>query len=316
MNLRVFGIVLYLAIFGGAIGLFGKLALADFSPTQLIFMRLFISLIFLGAIFAYQNRLRQVIRTVFHHWLDFISLALSGVGGGMVVGFLGLSRTTAVDYGLLFNISAVFIVAFAVPLLHETVRLRDSLLLGVALFGAALIVTEGNFSYGFLRNENLIGNILIICAAAGWGFYSVRGVALGRENKDINSSVCVFGSFIFGSLALLPYIIFLDPFRAVSFTNLGAVSAALALAILATAILFYLWFEFINREGGLLAGFVALLENIGGAIFPVIFLREKLTGPIVLGGIIIIIALAVQDYLARRARRYHLTILSEKIDSA
>lgn len=300
MNLRTFGIIIYLAVFGGAIGLFGKLALAAFSPAQLIFLRLIVTQIFFGALFAYQKRFRAVLAVILKNWRQFALLALFGVGGGMVLGFLGLGRTTAVDYGLLFNISAVFMAAFAMPMLREVIRLRDGILLCAALFGAALIVTEGDFSYGFFRNENIIGNTLIILAAASWGFYSIYGAYLHRRNAQIDSAVVVFGSFLFGSFLLLPYILFSEPFHAASFADLGAVFSALTLSVFATALLFYLWFEFINKKGGLLGGFVALSENIGGAIFPVLFLGEKLTMPIAIGGAIIIAALAVQDYFSRR----------------
>lgn len=300
MSLRTLFIVFYLTFFGGLIGVLGKMALPVFDPVTIIFLRLIITLLCFTGLFVWRRKLGVVLFLIKKHAAGFLLLALTGIGGGMIIGFIGLSKTTAVNYSLLFNLSAVFMAVFAVWLLKERLTPRDALLFAVALFGSFLVVTGGRFSLGTLLSGNWQGDLLVVLGGAGWGFYSIYGPYLQKKNPGVDSFVLVFGSFLFSALLLLPYELSRGALRPESFSDVKAVTAILLLGVASTAILFYLWFDFIGKSGGILGSFVALSENVGGVILPVLFFHERPGAAVVAGGFLIILALFLQEFLSKR----------------
>jgi len=106
-------------------------------------------------------------------------------------------------------------------------------------------------------------------------------------------------------LASIPLSIYIDqvePFERAQMTT-GAIASALILAIFGTALLFLLWFRFVETSSGATSAMVALSENIGGVIFPMIFLGEALTLRAGFGGAIIISALVLMEYRPARELR-------------
>ncbi len=284
MPLRTLGIIFYLMFFGGAIGVFGKFALPAFTPEALILTRLVMSTICFGAMLCWKRKLSEAFHILRQYFFIFLALAASGIGGGMILGFIGLSQTTAVNYDLLFNMSALFIVGFAITLLKESLRLRDALLLALALLGATLITTNG-----FTLTPETInwrGDVLVLCGAVGWALYSVLGPRFARAHPEINPAIIIFNTFIVGSLFLLPYVLGRGGFTPALF-DIRALAATLALGIFSTAILFYLWLEFVRTTSGLLGGFVTLGENISGVALPMLLLDEQPSVAVLLGGVLI-----------------------------
>ena len=272
MPLRTFWIILYLAFFGGAIGVLGKFALPALRPETLIFVRLAISIACFAAVLCWQKKFGDALRALREHFFIFCALAASGIGGGMILGFIGLSQTTAINYDLLFNMSALFIVGFSMLLLKEPLRARDALLLLLALFGALLITTNG-----FALTPTAInwrGDLLVLCGAIGWALYSVLGPRFARAHSDVDPITILFNTFVVGALFLLPYVLGRGGFTP-SLLDFRTTIAALALGIFSTAILFYLWLEFVRTSTGLLGSFVTLGENISGFILPILFLGEQ-----------------------------------------
>ncbi len=297
--MRTPGIIAYLIIFGGAIGVLGKFALVAFRPEALIFLRLLATVIFFTPILFWRGQLLGALKILKTHVMEFLILALSGVGGGMVLGFWGLSKTTAVNYDLLFNMSALFMTGLAVFLLKEKLLLRDVLLLFAAFLGAALIVTKGDFrSLEFMIST---GDLLVLAGAMGWAWYSIYGSYIRKKIIGVDSVILVYNTFIVGVAFLLPYIFYSGGFTIGPITW-SAVLATLLLGIFATAILFYLWFEVINIGGGIVGGFITLGENIGGVIFPIVLLGERPTAAVWIGGILIIGAVWCRELFAGKQK--------------
>lgn len=300
MRLGTIFIVIYMSFFGGLIGVLGKMALPVFDPITIVFLRLVITLACFTALLIWRKKMGAVLLLIKKHAAAFLLLALTGIGGGMILGFVGLSKTTAVNYSLLFNLTAVFMAIFAVWLLKERLTLRDGILFAIALFGSFLVVTGGRFSLGELLSGNWRGDLLVVLAGASWGFYSIYGPYLQKKNLGIDSFTLVFGSFLFAALLLLPYELSSNALRPESFLNIKAVMAMLLLGVAATAVLFYLWFDFIGKSGGILGSFVALSENVGGVILPVLFFHERPGAAVVVGGFLIILALFLQEFLSKK----------------
>ena len=295
MNLKTIGIIIYLIFFGGAIGVFGKFALVSFNAETLIFLRLLIATLFLTLILWQKEKLGYAWHTLKKYVIDFFILALSGIGGGMVLGFLGLSFTTAVNYGLLFNISSIFMAILAVFLLKEKLPFKNIGLLILAFFGTMLIITNGNLQTFTLTAS--FGDLLVLLGALGWAIYSIYGSYLSKK-AGIDSLTLVYNTFIIGLILLCPYLIYTSDFTIVPVTT-SALIATILLGIFSTAILFYVWYEIINLGGGILGSFITLGENIGGSIFPILLLNERPALPIWIGGTIILSTILIYEHNKR-----------------
>lgn len=297
-KLKVVGMILYVAFFGGAIGVLGKFALVSFQPKTLIFLRLLIAIIFFTLILWWKKKLRRAWTLLFKRAPDFFILAFSGIGGGMLLGFWGLSRTTAVNYSILFNISPLFMVVCAVLLLKEKISLRDGMLFVTALIGAGIVITNGKWQFLDFGGKYVYGDLLVLAGAIGWAFYLIYGSYAQHKDPEIDSITLVYNTFIIGAVLLFPYVLYGDGF-AISAATGSAIAAVLLLGILSTAVLFYIWFEIIRIEGGVLGGLVTLGENISGAILPILFLGERPIMAVWIGGILIIGAMLFKEFFGK-----------------
>ncbi len=300
-RLKTWLLIIYLGFWGGAIGVLGKLAFPLFSPIQLIFVRIVITLAVFSGFLFFKGRLFRSSILVFKHIAHFIFLGATGVFAAMILGFAGLKLTTAIHYDLLFNLSAVFIAVFSFLFFHENIKIRDLFLFVIALLGTFFIVTNGNFNLAVFEGGSIKGDLLVLAAAGGWGLYSVLGGSSRKRHPELSPLLTVFGSFLIAAITLTPYILVKAPLDFSKILNpdyFGALFSALLLSLAATAFLFMLWFRFIEKSGGLMASFVALSENVGGVIFPILILGESLTFWTALGGVLIVIPIILQEYLS------------------
>lgn len=298
MSRRTLMTIFYLAFFGGAIGVFGKFALHAFTPMMLILLRLIMSVLLFGVILLWRAKLGATLRLLWKERITFLALTASCIGGAMILGFIGLKQTNAVDYDLLMNMSAIFMIVFAALLFHERITPRDIALIALAFFGATLVATNDALTEA-IQWASWRGNLLVGIGGIGWALYSILAPALARQNPDADPLAIVFNTFLLGIFFLFPYVLGSGEF---SFALLDTQSAlaTLALGIFSTAILFYLWLEFVRTSGGVFGAFVTLGENIGGVLLPMIFLGEQPNLYVWVGGVLIVGAIIAKEYLPQK----------------
>lgn len=288
-------LIVYLAVAGGAIGVMAKLAMPAFTPVAMVFFRVAISLAVFAALLAAHGKLRATCGVIARRRKTFAALGALGVIAAEVVGFWGLERTTAIHYDLIFNMSALAIVASAAWLLRERVSRRDVVLLAAALLGAAIVVTNGRLMDGF-SGATLAGDGLVFMAALGWGLYSTMGPRLAKDVPAIDLLGVTFGSFLAGVVMLLPFVLSEPSFGITpAAVTTKTVTALVLLAVVGTALLFPLWFFFVKNFGGVWGALVSLSENIGGVVFPMLFLGERLTVATAIGGALIVAAIMAKE---------------------
>lgn len=289
--------VLYLGFWGGAIGVLAKWAFEGLTPLQLIASRLVISCAMFSLILVSRGEFLKTVAGFMNDKAYYIFMGIVGVGGGMILGFLGLSLTTAVSYDLLFNVSGLLIVVFGSALYGERVSRLDKLLLLVAFVGVALIIGRDGSLLQSVSGGNIWGDVLCLFAAVGWALYTVVGSKTSKAYSSRSPLGNVFGPFLFASCVLVPYVAVFEPVNPAAVTwRVGA--ATLVLSVFATALLFLLWFRFAEASDGTSTALVALSENLGGVFFPMFFLGETLSGLGVVGAALVIAPLVLHEYFS------------------
>ncbi len=291
-------LVLYLGFWGGAIGVLAKWALVGLTPIQLITGRLVISCALFAAMLLGRGELGKTLICLWRDKAYYAFLALVGVGGAMVLGFMGLARTTAISWDLLVNTSGLLMVVFSSVLYGDRVSRLDKVLLMSALVGVALIVGRNGSVAEAVAGGSIFGDILTLSSAIGWALYTVVGGKTARVYDSRSALKNVFGSFLLASLVLVPYVCVFEPVNwSVVTWQVGA--STLVLSVFATALLFVLWFRFVENSGGIAAALVSLSENLSGVFLPILFLGEGLTPLVILGAILVIAPLVIREYLAK-----------------
>lgn len=300
-------LILYLAVFGGSIGVFIKLSLTAFTPLTLVFLRATIAALFLLGLLSWRGQLGDFFRIIKTRFWPWLWLGLLGIVTTMTMGFAGIKLTTAIHYDLIFNLSAFFIIIFAALILNERPQKLDITLFILALMGAAIIIFGNATGISEPANTTaIIGDLLILGAAISWALYSVLGIHYLRKESGWRTLYLTTASFLAGAILLLPIVMW-QPSWGIDrqAINWITILSLLGLAIFATAILFYVWFIFIKKYGGVWAAIVSLSENIGGVAFPIIILGERLTPTIIIGGALIIAAIVLKEYFERKHQHTH-----------
>jgi drug/metabolite transporter (DMT)-like permease len=159
---------LMLCTFGWASGFIaGKFALAEMTPLSVAACRYAVAATILLP-FAIRQRPRAGVGQATR------SLALMILAGGLLYPWLfllALEHTSATNTSLLIALNPVFTLML-VPLVGERVDRRRFLGVGVALVGAAIVITRGDVAH--LREFSFhSGDLLALVAAAMWATFNI-----------------------------------------------------------------------------------------------------------------------------------------------
>jgi len=168
----------YLAVVLAAV-LFGiwpslsKLVLSEVHPLVIGFLVQFVPAVLLSPTL-------RGLRLSRADWRLVLLATLSGSVAGPILYFYGLERTTASNSVLLSNSESLFTIILAYAFLGERATRREYVALGGIATGAFLVTTQLRFGdVRFL--EFLIGNAMLVAAAASWGVSNATSTLLVRR---------------------------------------------------------------------------------------------------------------------------------------
>ena len=261
-----------LAVIGMAV-LFGasftgtKVALENFSPAQLIFLRFSVAALLFMAV-----RLFRPAQKIGRGDLPgLFLLALFEPGIYFYCEAQGVKRTLASTAAILISAIPMIVLVLEALWLKTRIRFSEILLIALSLGGIFLIVTAGGMDKAF--GGTLLGNILVLLAALAASIYTVLAKKmLGR----IEPVTVTFYQSLFASAIYLP-------FAAADTVNHGLnIDSArpwLALAYLAAGCSFLAYWLLNYSLSKMKASFVSAFTNlipVVGIAVAVIFLNERL----------------------------------------
>ena len=174
-----------------------KLVLAEVDPLVIAFLIQLIPGIGLSP------SLRGV-RIARSDWKLVLLASLVGAVAGPILYFYGLERTTAANSVLLSNSESLFTIMLAYAVLGERATRREYVaLVGIAV-GAFLVTTQLRFGdVRFL--EFLIGNAMLVAAAACWGVSNTVSTILLRRIKilPVLEIQLLIGAAVYAPIVLL-----------------------------------------------------------------------------------------------------------------
>lgn len=284
------------AIWGSAAPII-KYTLGGFSPAVFLTYRFFISTIAAIVIFAFTGiKLPKSSRawkmTLFNGFL------LSTVSLGLL--FLGTEKTTSIDSNLISAMSPIIIAVAGVFFLKEHITKKESLGILIALTGTLITVVEPilKFNDGF---TGLAGNLLVLASVIVSAATAILAKIILRDEVDAIFATNI--SFIVGFLTMLPFSlpqILNSGFGIITSVPIGYHLGVLYMALLSGTLAYFLWHKAEKSIEVGEANLIAYLYPIFGAPLSILWLKEKINTPFIIGGVIIIIGVALAEWKKRR----------------
>lgn len=205
-------------------------------------------------------------------WRVFI-MALLGVTGYNTFVYIGLQYTSAPN-GVLFNSTIPFWVLFAQwAILKRPLSGKDVVGLVLSLIGVAILVSQGQLSQ--LTDLTFSpGDIWIVMAAIGWGFYTALLPHWKPPQLDILSFLGVLSLMGVGFILVARWV---DPFQEPALTySISMWSAMTYVSICATILAWFCYIQGVHLIGAEIGGQSIHLMPVFVAILAYFFLGETL----------------------------------------
>jgi len=278
-------------IFWGISFVATKAALHEIAPVTLIFTRFALG----TALLFVLARLRGPISLPpGDAWRMLALMGFSGVFVHQMLQAFGLTLTTAVQTGWLIGLIPIWSALLSIALGRERFGpFKVAGLLG-GFVGAALVISRGKFSSGTFQLPSTRGDFLILLSTVNWAIYSLLAQNTIKRLGPVRSTAW---SMLIGWLMLAPFFTAQQGWREWPHLSAGGWGAVLFLGIGCSGLGYLFWYGALERiEISQVAAFL-YLEPLVTLITAVLLLSEPVSGPAVLGGLIVLGSV----YLMQRA---------------
>jgi len=224
-------------------------------------------------------------------------LAVGVVGLGISLGaqFLGTDLSTAVNGALVTSASPAFVVLFAVLLLRERMTLQRLAAIVLASAGVLIILDPASADFA---SDTFTGDAFLAMAAVTWGLYSVlvRRVTLRQVTPALMVTIV---ALLGGLLVSIPASVLELTQRPIGAMSLEIVLGILYLGIVSTAFALLLWNRAFSLVPATIASLFFFAQPLAGALLAAVFLGQRMTETLWLGGILIALGVLLSLYRAQ-----------------
>ena len=297
-NLVSFALVSSIVFIWSASFIFIRIALEEIPPVTLALTRFAIAAPILIIPTIYARSSRKAMRIgLSRDFVQFSALALTGVTLLYVFQFYALQLMSATEGSILINLHAIFAMLLSAMFLKESLTRRK--MVGVFLaFAGVIVITMGGASTASLNSFEPVGVLLMVAAAFCWAVYSILGKKVLQGYSSAVATSCVF---LLGTLYLIPFALVEGRTHLILNSSWLTWLSIVYLAIPSSVIAYTLWNRAI-REIDITKVLVAMYAiPIPTAILSYLFLGEKMTYFLLLGGTLVIIGV----YLTESSKSTH-----------
>lgn len=276
MQLRNTIELIILAALWGASFLYMRVAVPEFGAFALIMLRTGIATLSLLPMLVWQKKW-----PVFKmHYKKMIVVGLVSTA----IPFVLLSYATlyiSAGFASILNATTTFYTAIIAWLwVNEKLSKAGAVGIVIGFIGVVVLMLDAQI------NTNSMSMVAAGCALVATFFYGVGINYSSQKLKGIDAITLAFGSQFFSAICLMPFAIISWPEVNPSQT---AWLAVIALGVLSTGLAFVIFFGLIAKIGSNKTATVTYLIPFFGVLWGVIFLGEKISPNMLLGGLLIIV---------------------------
>jgi len=233
-------------------------------------------------------RLREDAQLIRRHLPVLAAFGALGAGGFTLLGYWGVSYTTAVNATLLNSSLPLFVVPLSWLLLGLTVSGRQIVGLALSLAGVVAIVSAGSLQTLAQLALNP-GDFLILGAALLWAIYTVTL----KWRPSLRALSFLFTTLAAAAAFSLPFYLWETGTGKTMTVTPTSIAVIGYLAVFPSVVAYICWNEAVAAVGPNVAGFFNPVIPVFGILFAVIFLGEPLRAyhlagfALVLGGVVL-----------------------------
>ena len=274
------------AVFWGGNYAATKFAAQSIPPVSVVAVRFVVGGLLMYAVLRVLEPESKLVRK---DLLPMAGLGCLGVAVGQMTFTFGVSLTSAANTGFIFATAPVWGLLFGVVFGLERPTWTGISGVGLSILGVGVIFYEGLGVEG----TSLIGDLLVLLAAMGFGAYTVLSMrVLGRYTP---LAVATYPLLFGGPLVLVLSIPFFTRLEWES-VAVGAWATVAFSAVFATAFAFSAWQTGVSRIGANRVLVYQYLISVTGVASGIVFFGEVLGVEKIVGGAVTLVGV----YLARR----------------
>jgi len=279
--------------------IFAKLVFDQLGPIVFVALRYSLATPLLFLI-AFQRRKKQLAGSLRSNWKVLLITGVSGPFLSQILQYIGLNLTAASDAVLLLNLTPIFAVLLAAPLLDEKITLDKLLGLLVATMGATFIVMNASPDLGLFSVERVIGNMIVIVSTF---FFAINGIAGKIAVKSTNTVSTTFYSTLFAVPFIWITAILFEDVTVLFTMSIYAWIVVLWVGVVNTGIAFMLYYESMKSIESSRVQIILNLIAVWGVMMSIIVLSETVTLLQLLGGVLTIIGVIIAQITQIRRKQ-------------
>ncbi|MBM7616065.1 DMT family transporter [Alkaliphilus hydrothermalis] len=260
----------------------GKLAVKEFPPFSLTFLRFFFASIMIFVVMVkYEKRDWRLKK---EDYPVMILLGLIGMVGYHILFFMALKYTTAVNASMIAATNPLLTTLMAVVFLKEKMGITRITGILIALAGVVMTISRGEISVlrNFAFNK---GDILMLMGVTCWAIYSIISRSVMTKYSPL---ILTTYSFILCTLFTLPFAILENPSSYLGNTTMLGWGGVLYMAIFPSTIGYLVQQTAIKEIGPSRTAIFINLVPVFSMILSVIILKENITPISILSGLLIV----------------------------
>lgn len=273
-----------------------KIGMGNLYPIQFLFLRtLFASILFIIILSFYPRNKRYIEKKD----IPYISyLGFMGLGGYFIVQYTALRFTTTVNASLLVGLSPLMITLYARLFLKEKLGLNRTIGVCISFVGIVLTITRGDLA-NFDIMATFKGDIFMLLNAVMIAIFSLGAKKMLDKYDPFVVVAYMNISVIF---MLLPFVVtsnFLAPvpmYKMLSVIELKTIVASFYLGATCTVFGYYIWYKAIKDIGASKTSVFNYINPLVATIVSFLFFNESINGITVLGGMLIIAGVAINNF--------------------
>jgi drug/metabolite transporter (DMT)-like permease len=217
-----------------------------------------------------------------------LGLGVVGIAMNGLLGYWGISLTTATDAALLIVGEVLFTAALAVILAGEHLNTFRRVGLVTGLVGVVVLIAGGASDSLPLAPARPLGDVLIL---AGLGFEAAYTV-LGTRLTHRYDALTVLTLSVSGSCVVwLPVIVWYAAQGTLRLPGPTALAGVLYLALVNSVACYLLWFSVLRRAGASLGALSLLAQPVVGALLGIFALGDPVLPSTLIGGACVLVCL-------------------------
>jgi len=254
-----------------------KNALAVFEPLAFNALRFVVASVFVGIVLRVQGALTLPER---RHLVRIVALGLLGNVAYQMCFILGLARTRAGSAALILALTPILTAFFSMLTGHERPGWRTWGGAALSVLGIALVTGAGALLEG---REALIGNLILVVAAAVWAVYTVGARPMVERYGSIQTTAWTLWVGTVGLVALGMPALLRQRWDEVGAEAWGGMFFS---ALFAIGLAYLIWYRGVERIGNTRTAIFSNLTPVVAMIAAAVLLKESPTAWAVLGAVL------------------------------